>query len=147
MIEIAFANQQRALRIDSDRLRRGIESVISDAGIDEAAISVAIVDDATIHQLNREFLNHDYPTDVLSFVLERDARHLEGEIILGADEAIRVAAEYGWSAEEELLLYAIHGALHLVGYDDQDDLSRAQMRDCERRYLQQCGVTLPAKGT
>jgi probable rRNA maturation factor len=145
VVEVNVASQQVALTLNLDRLRSTVAQIVSDAGLGRAAISIAIVDDATIHRLNREFLAHDYPTDVLSFVLEQDDSHLEGEIILGAEQAIRVAKEYGWPAEHELLLYAIHGTLHLVGYDDQDEQSREQMRAGERKYLTLCGVTLPIK--
>lgn len=145
-VEIAIANQQDALHVDADRFRRAIEKIVIDAGVRTASISVAIVDDATIHRLNREFLEHDYPTDVLSFVLDQDDHHLDGEIILGAEQALRVATAYGWPAEDELLLYAIHGTLHLVGYDDQDDRSREQMQAGERKYLAYCGVALPQPG-
>jgi probable rRNA maturation factor len=147
LIEISLADQQDALPVDFELLRRATEKIIADAGFDSATISVAVVDDATIHQLNRQFLQHDYPTDVLSFVLDRTGNHLDGEIILGAEQALRMATEYGWPAEHELLLYAIHGTLHLVGYDDSDEKSREQMRAGERKYLGHCGVALPANGT
>lgn len=127
-------------------MRQAIAMIMTDAKIGRASISIAIVDDAKIHALNRRFLQHDYPTDVLSFVLERDEDRLDGEVIVSADYAARSAPDYGWSAVDELLLYVIHGMLHLVGYDDQDDHSQAIMRDRERHYLQACGVT-PADST
>jgi probable rRNA maturation factor len=144
VIEIAIANEQTVLDFSEGRLRRAVTQILTDAGISNATISIAIVDDATIHDLNRRFLQHDYPTDVLSFVLERNEVSLDGEIIVSADYALRSAHEYRWSADDELLLYIVHGTLHLVGYDDQDDDSRALMRDRERHYLSQLHVTLPA---
>ena len=64
-------------------------------------------------------MNHDWPTDVLSFVLDDDDGHLEGEVIISADTAAAAAAEVGWPAAAEQLLYVIHGMLHLVGYRDK----------------------------
>ena len=58
---------------------------------------------------------HDYPTDVISFVLEREDEHLEGEIIVGVDTAMELAKDSQWNWEFEFLLYVIHGCLHLVG--------------------------------
>ena len=144
MIEIAIANEQTVLDFSEGRLRRAVTQILTDAGISNATISIAIVADATIHDLNRRFLQHEYPTDVLSFVLEQNEGSLDGEIIVSADYALRSAHEYRWSADDELLLYVLHGTLHLVGHDDQDDDSRALMRDRERHYLSQLHVTLPA---
>ena len=67
-------------------------------------LSVAVVDDPTIHELNRQFLDHDYPTDVLSFLLERDGDALEGEVVVSADTR-GPRRSNGWPADDELLLY------------------------------------------
>jgi probable rRNA maturation factor len=141
MIRVDVANEQSHLPIDAARLRMGVEVVLRGEQRSEAAISVAVVDDDAIHQLNREYLNHDYPTDVLSFVLEDDLR-LEGEIVVSAEYALRESASYKWTAENELLLYVVHGSLHLVGYDDHTAEQSAEMRRLESVYLQQCGVAL-----
>lgn len=139
MFSIEICNRQTALDFDADRLRRAAEAVMRDADVVDAALSIAVVDDPAMHQLNRQYLNHDYPTDVLSFTLERQGGHLEGEVIVSSETALRAAAHYGWSAEAELLLYVIHGTLHLVGYDDGDAASRGEMRAAERRYLANFG--------
>ncbi len=94
---------------------------------------MAAVDDRTIHQLNRRYLDHDYPTDVLSFVLEEGPGTVEGEIIVSGDTAAASAPGYGWPAQDELLLYVIHGMLHLVGYDDKSPADAARMRQAEAR--------------
>jgi probable rRNA maturation factor len=135
MFSIEICNRQTALEFDADCLRRAAEAVMRDAGILDATLSIALVDDPTMHQLNRRYLDHDYPTDVLSFVLERDGGRLEGEVIVSSDTALRAARQVGWTASAELLLYVIHGTLHLVGYDDRDEPSRGAMRGAERRYL------------
>jgi probable rRNA maturation factor len=106
-------------------------------------VSIAIVDDPTIHRLNRQFLEHDYPTDVLSFALAEPPQ-LEGEIVASIDTARREAVAAGWSPDDELLLYAVHGALHLVGHDDHDPGDAAAMRTAERSVLARLGVAVPA---
>src|SRR5947209_17588936 len=90
-----------------------------------------------MHRLNRQYLQHDYPTDVLSFVLDQDARakSLDGQIIVSSDYAAREAPRYGWTVDDELLLYVIHGTLHLVGHDDTTTEAKAAMRQAEARYL------------
>jgi probable rRNA maturation factor len=114
--------------------------VVDEAEIGAGEVSLAIVDDETIHALNVQYLQHDYPTDVISFVLEQAAGHLEGEVIVSADMAATVAQEYGWPAQHELLLYVIHGTLHLVGYDDKDPQKKIEMQAAERRHLQRFSI-------
>jgi probable rRNA maturation factor len=135
LISIQIANRQKRLTIDRTRLRRAVKAVIQDAGITTAQISVAIVDDPTIAQLHEEFLNDPDPTDVLSFLLESSPDSLEGEVVVSADTAARLAPKFKSTAEEELLRYIIHGALHLAGYDDATPKLRKQMRTKEDEYL------------
>jgi probable rRNA maturation factor len=96
--------------------------------------SISIVDDATIHRLNVEYLQHDWPTDVISFAFETGPQ-LSGEIIASWDTAQRMSQLAGWSVTDELVLYVLHGMLHLAGMDDQDRGSRERMRLAEKEYL------------
>lgn len=140
LITVEINNQQTTLPVDEARICRAVEMILADARIQEAEISVAVVDDPTIHELNRQYLNHDYPTDVLSFVLDRSKKRLEGEVIVSADTALATAPEYGWPGVDELLLYVIHGTLHLVGGLDATPEQRAEMRGRERTYLARFGL-------
>jgi probable rRNA maturation factor len=140
VITIQLANQQTDLPVDEARMRRAVEMILEDESISEALVSVAVVDDATIRRLNRRYLDHDWATDVLSFVLEQSNGWLEGEVVVGAQTAQRAAAQYGWPAADELLLYLIHGVLHLVGCDDRAPDERAAMRSREKKYLARFGL-------
>ncbi len=135
MIQIAITNQQSTLALDEDRLREAIRAVLEDAGRASAEISLAVVDDPTIHELNRKYLNHDYATDVLSFLLEDDQNHLVGDVVASAATAAAAAERFAWTPADELLLYAVHGTLHLVGYDDKTPQAAAEMRTQEARVL------------
>ena len=130
-------NNQGTWPLDLERLRSVVEIVLRDAGIAAAEVSIAIVDDAAIWELNRRYLNHDFATDVLSFRLDDSTHHqrLDGEIVVSADTAERNAQKYGWTMEDELVLYILHGALHLVGHDDANESQRHKMREAEVRYL------------
>ena len=141
MIRVDIANDQDVLEVDEALLKQAVKRVLQAERIDKATISVAIVDDTTIRPLNAQYLGHDYATDVLSFVLETTPR-LEGEIIVSAETAANSAARFGWQPHDELLLYIIHGALHLVGYDDLEREAKEQMRLQEQYYLEQFGLTL-----
>ena len=82
----------------------------------------------------------------LMFVKSQFKMHIhDGEIIASRDTAARSAPDYGWSTAEELLLYLIHGALHLTGMDDHDDPGRLAMRNAEDRYLGMAGIQRPAR--
>ena len=141
MIQIEVTNQQSTTPVEERRLQSAVEMILADADIANAEISIAVVDDSTIHELNRRHLNHDYATDVLSFILEQQENRLEGEIVVSGDTAADTAGQYGWPAEDELLLYVIHGSLHLVGHDDQTPDERRQMRTLERPWLLEMGLT------
>ncbi len=137
---VEIANETDAA-VDADRLTAIVRHVLARADCRSAAVSIAIVDDATIHRLNRQFLEHDYATDVLSFTLA-EPPDLEGEIIASVDTAQREAAAVGWSTDDELALYAAHGILHLVGYLDEDPADAADMRAAERAALADVGISV-----
>ncbi len=137
---VAIANQQSTLTVETGRIERAITAVLEGESIPDAVINVALVDNATIHQTNRQFLQHDYPTDVITFPWDEPEGPLTGDIMISAEMANQVAADHGWSAEDELLLYAIHGTLHLTGHDDQSDQDRAAMQERETHYLKRLNV-------
>jgi probable rRNA maturation factor len=141
MIDVEISNRQTAVAVDAGRLSDAVRSVLNEAGVRQASVSLAIVDDREIHRLNRRHLNHDYPTDVLSFLLDEEDDCLEGEIVVSAETAAAAAARFGWAPEDELLLYAVHGALHLVGYDDQEPAAQAEMRSQEAASLSRFGLS------
>ena len=116
--------------------------VMEDHGFTRGEISIAIVDDPNMKTLNKQYLDHDYETDVLSFVMDSkpESKRLDGQLIVSAETAQRVATELQISLDDELLLYVIHGMLHLVGLHDQDPQSAAVMRSAEANYLARFGV-------
>ncbi len=141
-LEILIADEQ-SRPVDLKRLRSGAAQVFADAGIRGGEVSIAVVDDPTIHQINNQYLQHDYPTDVISFVFDRQGETLHGEIIVSSDTAAASCAEYGWPEADELLLYVVHGALHLVGYDDKSPEKEVLMRQAERATMRKLGVAMP----
>ena len=139
-LQIEISDEQSLIDVNEPRIREAVASILADEGYAAAYVSIAIVDDATIRPLNARYLGHDYATDVLSFVLEQDADKLEGEVIVSAETAQASAERFGWHADDELLLYVIHGTLHLVGYDDLTDEALPAMRARERHYLNHFGL-------
>jgi len=141
MVKIKIACPQEIVPIDRPQLKGVARTVLEGEGVTAAAISLAFVDNATIHRLNKQFLNHDEPTDVISFPTSGPgARTLEGEIVVGAEVARARAAELRHDEQQELALYVIHGLLHLCGYDDTTDSAVRRMRARERHFLKALGL-------
>lgn len=140
-IEIELANNQTQHPVDSARLIEAARCVLRGQGVQQGSLSIAVVQDSVIHDLNRRFLQHDYPTDVLSFLLDAAPERVEGEVVVSADTAADRCGSYGWSLQDELVLYVVHGVLHLVGYDDGTAAQREAMRERETFYLGQLGLT------
>jgi probable rRNA maturation factor len=141
MSKISIAMPQEQVPVDRGRMRDVARTVLAGEGVADYEISLAFVDNATIHALNKRYLDHDEPTDVLSFPLsEPNARKLAGELVLGAEVARDQAAARGHDVQAELALYVIHGLLHLCGQDDTTTEAAAEMRRRERLYLGQLGL-------
>jgi probable rRNA maturation factor len=98
-----------------------------------AEISYVIVNDRVLRKMNRTFLGHDYETDVITFPL--DSAAMEAEIYISIDTARRQAARYRVPLRDELARLAIHGFLHLCGYDDTTEALHARMFAAQERHL------------
>ena len=128
-------SDQQPRALDFESFVAVARMIVEDFGYQGSEISIALVDDPTIRTHNREYLNHDYETDVISFVLEESETQLVGQLIISTDTAAKLGEELGVPMEHEVLLYVIHGMLHLVGFDDTDEASAAEMRAAETDYL------------
>jgi probable rRNA maturation factor len=118
--------------------------VLASQGIDRAEVSIAIVDDRAIRVVNRRHLDHDFATDVISFLLSEPGESpLAGEIVVSAETAVRMAGLDGVSPVTELILYVVHGLLHLCGHDDQTPSAAAAMRRLEAERLAAEGLSHP----
>ena len=141
MSRISIASPQETVPIDRRRVREIVRAVLDGEGRTDAEISVAFVDNPTIHRLNQRYLQHDEPTDVLSFPLsDPSAKRLSGELVVGAEVAKTQADERAHDVQAELALYVIHGLLHLCGYGDKSPQDEKAMRQRERHYLRQLGL-------
>ncbi|MDX1968233.1 MAG: rRNA maturation RNase YbeY [Planctomycetaceae bacterium] len=142
-VEITVENRQN-IAVDTGRLSVRLAESIRAEGPVEGELIIALVDDVEMQRINCEFLDHDWPTDVVSFsyVEETDSAdsRIDGELVVSVDTAQRQARQHGWSLDDELLLYCVHGFLHLRGYDDLTDDARVQMRQRECELLGRIGL-------
>jgi probable rRNA maturation factor len=150
-IEIELVQRCDGLPVDHKRVRDCCRRVLEREGVENASLSIAYVNDAEMQEINREYLGHDYPTDVISFLLndalDSGMRSLTGELVVGLEYGRRMAARHGWRPDDELLLYVVHGLLHLCGYDDLTDEARPIMRMRESEWIREYKLDVAGVGT
>jgi probable rRNA maturation factor len=112
--------------VDPSRVEAAVRHVLRAEGVEAAEISVALVSDAEIAALNLEYLDHEGPTDVISFALHEEGEPPLGDVYVGVDQAARQAAEFGATPAEEVIRLAVHGALHVLGYDHPEGDGRTE---------------------
>jgi len=113
-----------------------ISKVISSEEFKEGDINYVFCDDAYLHKLNVEFLNHDTLTDIISFD-ESIGKILYGDIFISVERVAENVKIYRTTFQEELCRVMVHGVLHYCGYKDKTDDDLKQMRDKENHYLGQ----------
>lgn len=126
-----------------------LQKAAEDQEIEDAQVSVSLVSDEEIHELNQTYRNKDAPTDVLSFALrdedevlqEMEEAEMLGDIIVSVPTAIRQAGEYGHSVKREMAFLVVHGFLHLIGYDHETEEEEAEMFGIQERVLEAVGVS------
>jgi probable rRNA maturation factor len=139
-ITVRVAPHFRA-EVDEGSLRRVAAEVLRREGVaGETELSLIITDDETIRELNRRFRGVDAPTDVLAFgsgteehfVSAPDSPPYLGDVVISYQRALAQAQELDHAIAEELKLLVVHGILHLVGYDHQEETAAQKMRERER---------------
>ncbi|ETT57376.1 rRNA maturation RNase YbeY [Paenibacillus sp. FSL H8-0457] len=162
-LQLAWNNEQEDFQI-SEELITLLEAILQKAGeaegVTDGEVDLTFVDDEGIHELNREYRGIDRPTDVLSFAMNEitndeleiiyeleEGEELEsvpdvlGDIIISVPRAKLQSEEYGHSLERELGFLFVHGFLHLLGYDHQDEASEAEMMGKQEAVLAEVGLT------
>lgn len=123
-----------------DWLAAQLARIASLAGIEQGRLSVALVDDGCMSQLHQQYRQSPDTTDVLSFDLRAETEGpLNGELVICVDVARRQAESRGHDVRLETLLYAVHGLLHLVGYDDRSEAQAQRMHQREDELLAAAG--------
>lgn len=153
-IKVIITNNQKTVRIPTGvrmLIRRCCNAVlIGEEFKGSAEISVTIVDNAEIHELNLKHRNIDRPTDVLSFPLGVDGVYdinndtgaqMLGDIVISIEKAIEQSELYGHSLDREIAFLTVHSMLHLLGYDHEPGgLELVRMREREEAVLTQLGL-------
>ena len=139
-ISIQITSPIQVPDIDTERLETLTREILKQFAVDRATVSIAIVDDEGIIEINKRFLDRTTATDVISFDLtDEDDDCRTFDIVVNADQASRQSAERGHSQQAELALYITHGMLHNLGFDDADEEQSKEMHAMEDQILQKAG--------
>lgn len=160
---LAIANRQRAVRLNTRRLRGLTKSLLTELlSLEEFDLAICIVLAPEMARINQTFLQHEGSTDVITFdyadnVLPASRRqsernlpagrrqHVHGELFICIDDAMAQAKEFRTTWQSELARYVIHGVLHLRGYDDIRAADRREMKREENRLLREVARLFPLK--
>ena len=155
--EIDISDSTSGQNVDLAKLEAALRHALAVEQVASAVLSISVVTNDEIHRLNRQHLQHDYATDVISFQLDWTSPNhatppvvttgrsvdaaIEGEIVVSRHYAEEMAERCGWTLQDELTLYVIHGMLHICGYDDMSPSEKEIMRSRERFILNGLGLS------
>ena len=144
--------KNRALLIKAIKKIANISGLVDRVPVNTPSeLVVVLVDDAEITSINEQYLQHQGPTDVISFdylddfdpqTVDKTCPFTVGELYISLDTALQQGSEFGKTLNEELLLYIAHGILHLCGFDDHNEADIKEMRQAEQRVLTQLKVSI-----
>jgi probable rRNA maturation factor len=161
-LTLEWSNEQETIELEDGWIAR-LEQLLRLAGeaegVADGDVALTFVDDARIHELNREYRGIDRPTDVLSFAMTEDGGEPDivfgeledgetdpvsgmlGDIVISLERAKAQSEEYGHSLEREIGFLFVHGFLHLLGYDHETPEDEAVMFAKQEEILRRAGLT------
>ncbi|MFF2090317.1 rRNA maturation RNase YbeY [Paenibacillus sp. NPDC058174] len=162
-LQLDWSNEQTKFEIPEqwiERLQELLKLAGEVEGMEDGEVTLTFTDNEQIHQLNREYRGIDRPTDVLSFAMQDDGTDeldiifevesedeldpisgMLGDIVISVEKAKEQSEDYGHSLEREIGFLFVHGFLHLIGYDHQDEESEAEMTAKQEAVLQKAGLS------
>jgi len=130
--ELAYPAQYQQAMTDT------IQQIFKDNKVPLDSIALTLLTDEALLEINENFLQHDYYTDILTFYYSEENQPIEGELFLSIERIQDNADTLGVSFNEEFLRVVFHGCLHLCGFDDQSKEEKEVMRKEEDKYVTQC---------
>ncbi len=140
MMKIWIRNQQKHIPLDSGKIKRAARRILTELGFLDAELSVLLVDDARIRELNQKHLGRDRPTNVLAFSMREGEfstlhPHLLGDLVISVETAKRQSNRYGLNDMEMVIFLMVHGVLHLIGYEHEGTRKGAREMTAKQREL------------
>jgi probable rRNA maturation factor len=141
-MNITIINKNKEFNINKKNIKQLVEIILEKELLQKTnfELSLMFCDDEEMKKKNKQYLNEDKYTDVLSFPMDDNNENLLekvylGDILVSSERAFKRAEEFNNSFQQEFILYIIHGILHLLGYDDIQEQDRKIMRKKEQEYL------------
>lgn len=137
---ISFFKENTTFDIkQKNKIKSWLKNVASGYGFSAGDMNYVFCDDEYLLQMNRQYLGHDYYTDIITFDSREDAlsKRLDGDIFISVDTVRANGEEYGEGFEREIMRVIAHGLLHLIGFDDHTASQQKKMREAENTALAQ----------
>ena len=148
-MELYVENEQEKLQVEKrtiDALHKAMNIASNLHSLEDSTVNIILVDNAKIREINREYRGVDRETDVISFALNDFEvtfpweREELGDIYISVEKALEQSREYGHSFDRELVYLAVHGLLHLLGYDHLEEAEKKEMRQEEEKIITEVGL-------
>ena len=135
-MEIYFHKEDVETEVkEKGRIKKWVEETINSEGKNGETINIILTSNSNIKSLNRKYLKRNYTTDIIAFNYNRD-NVISGDLFLNPDTIKMNAGKYKTKYSEEILRVIIHGVLHLIGYNDENNEEKLMMREKENFYLE-----------
>ncbi len=121
--------------IKKQKIHALIKNICNELQLSIASLDVDFVSGSRIKNINSEYLDHNYTTDIITFNYSGSNTHLDGEIFISVEDAEENAKKFKVKPEEEITRLVIHGILHLAGYDDHKKNDKIKMKRLENKLL------------
>ena len=141
-MKVEIANLQKHYKIKDNKIKQVVKEVLGKKS-SSAKLSFAFVDNNEIKKLNKRYFDSDDVTDVIAFPLDNHKNALNGEIVVSVETAVDTADKENLDAEGEIILYVVHGLLHLLGYSDVNREDAIIMHEKESKILKALGYNMP----
>lgn len=143
-MKIYLDHRQKKLPLNHPFIKKIVREILIKEGKNtKSEVNIIFTNNLKMAKLNKEYLGRSYPTDVLAFGMQegfplRGNPYFLGDIVISAQTAITRARELKTNPQTEVILYVIHGLLHLLGYDDKTLRNKKIIRQKEKDYLKLC---------
>ena len=142
-MKIWIRNQQKRIPLDQRKIRRVAQKILAELALPDAELSILLVDDVKIQELNRRYLQRDKPTNILAFPMRKGEfptlhPHLLGDLAISVETAYRQSNRFGLDPMGMITLLLIHGILHLLGYEHEGTRKGSREMAIKQKVLLRC---------